>query len=193
MPPYDDVPPDYDGGYVDEGYDAGPVGASGGGALAQEAPASLAALSPEERTQLTAERNLLTMLADHPDLFRPYADRIATFTWADARHQTIAWAILATPEGTSPADAVVAASRACTDAPRILPSGAFAATSSWDAEKNVEFVVNEAEIRSIDRRVATLTARLQASGSDADSLDVLRELDDLRKRRRELRAAQPLE
>ena len=193
MPPYDDVPPDYDGGYADEGYDAGPVGASGGGALAQEAPASLAALSPEERTQLTAERNLLTMLADHPDLFRPYADRIATFTWADARHQTIAWAILATPEGTSPADAVVAASRACTDAPRILPSGAFAATSSWDAEKNVEFVVNEAEIRSIDRRVATLTARLQASGSDADSLDVLRELDDLRKRRRELRAAQPLE
>ena len=193
MPPYDDVPPDYDGSYVDEGYDAGPVGASGGGAPAREAPASLAALSPEERTQLTAERNLLTMLADHPDLFRPYADRIASFTWADARHQTIAWAILATPEGTSPADAVVAARRACPDAPRILPSGAFAATSSWDVEKNVEFVVNEAEIRSIDRRVATLTARLQASGSGADSLDALRELDGLRKRRRELRAAQPLE
>ena len=193
MPPYDDVPPDYDGGYDDGSYAGGSGVPADAVAPAAEPAVSLTSLSPEARTQLTAEKNLLTMLAAQPDLFRPYADRIASLTWADARHQTIAWAILATPEGTSPADAVVAASRACPDAPKILSSGAFAATSSWDAEKNVEFVVNEAEIRSIDRRVATLTAKLQASGSGADSLEALRELDALRKRRRELRAAQPLE
>lgn len=71
---------------------------------------ALSVLSPEERAQLKAERNLVCMMAKNPDLFRPYAERIATFTWADARDETIAWAILATPQGTTPAQAVSAAS-----------------------------------------------------------------------------------
>lgn len=152
----------------------------------------LSALSPEERTQIKAERNLLTLLANNPDLFRPYADRMATFLWADLRHETIAWAILATPQGTTPADAVVAATRACADAPRLLSSGAFAATSAWDTQKNIEFVVNEAEIRSLDRRIAQLTGSLEgASGQEA--LRQLKELEDLRSRRNELKSAQPSE
>ena len=181
-PSYDDVPPD-----CEPGFEAGaPSGPAPG-------PSALASLSPEARAQLRAERNLLSMLAAKPDLFRPYADRIAGLTWADARHQAIAWAILATPEHTSPADAVIAAVRAVPEAARILSDGQFAATSSWDDEKNVEFVVREAEIRSIDRRIATLAASLEAQGSGADSLDALRELGELRARRNELRAAQPLE
>ena len=188
-PSYDDVPYGYDG------YDDGDVAGGGGAAptSARQIEVPLAALSPEDRTQLVAEQNLLTMLADKPDLFRPYADRIATFSWADARHEAIAWAILATPEGTSPADAVLAAVRACPDAPRILSSGAFALTSSWDDQKNVEFIVNEAEIRSIDRRIAQLTSALESAGQGSDSLEALRQLGELRKRRGELRAAQPLE
>lgn len=154
---------------------------------------TLSELSSEDRTQLRAERNLLSMLAENPDAFRPYADRLATLTWADARHETIAWAILAMPAGTSAADAVAAATRACPDAARILSGGGFAVTSAWDEAKNVEFVVNEAEIRSIDRRVAAINAQLSQASAASDAREALAQLQNLRARRAELREAQPLE
>lgn len=154
---------------------------------------TLADLSPADRTQILAERNLLTMLANNPDAFREYAERIATFVWADARHETIAWAILSTPQGTTPADAVAAATRACADAPRILSTGAFEATSSWDREKNIEFVVTEAEIRSLNRRINQLTLSLNAQRDAASARAVLEELGVLRERRDSLKSSQPLE
>ncbi len=154
---------------------------------------SLSALSPEDRTQIRAERNLLALMADHPDHFRAYAERISTFAWADARHEAIAWAILATPANTTPAEAVAAATQACPEAPRILSSSAFSSKSSWDVEKNVEFVVGEAEIRSLDRRINRLTTSL-SSGMDAESTSkAFDELTELRARRSELRAAQLVE
>lgn len=155
--------------------------------------ATLASLTPEERAQIKAERNLLTMLADNPDAFRAYAERIASLAWADARHQTIAWAILATPQGTTPAQAVNAATRACPDAPRLLSSGGFAATSAWDTSKNIEFVVSEAEIRSIERRMAQLTTQLSGNLTQEQSRAALTELGQLRQRRDELKSAQPNE
>lgn len=182
-PPRDDEPP-----YDDYGYEEEPFGA-------ESAPAPIdafAELSAEDRTQLRAERNLLALLASNPDLFRPYADRIATFSWADARHEAIAWAILATPEGTPAAEAVAVATRACPDAPRILSSSAFSSTSSWDDAKNVEFVVGEAEIRSLDRRISQLTVGLGSMDAEG-SRAALQELAQLRARRDEVRAAQPLE
>ena len=154
---------------------------------------SLGALSAEDRTQIRAERNLLAMMADNIDLFRGYADRIATFAWADSRHEAIAWSMLATPVGTTPADVVAAATRACPDAPKILSASSFSSTSAWDTQTNVEFVVNEAEIRSIDRRVSMLTASLAGGADPARSREALQELGQLRARRGELRASQPLE
>lgn len=182
-PTYEDVPP-----YDDYGYDEPP-------SVPEPVPVPadpFAELSAEDRAQLRAERNLLALLAADPDRFRPYADRIATFSWADARHEAIAWAILATPEGTPASEAVSVAARACPEAPRILSSSSFSSTSSWDADKNVEFVVGEAEIRSLDRRISQLTASLGTMGAD-ESREALLELSRLRSRRDEVRASQPLE
>ncbi len=183
-PTYDDEPPYDDYGY--EGYDEPPQDVA---AVPMDA---FSELSAEDRTQLRAERNLLSLLASNPDLFRPYADRIATFSWADARHEAIAWAILATPEKTPAAEAVAVATRACPDAPRILSSSAFSSTSSWDDAKNVEFVVGEAEIRSLDRRISQLTSSLGTMDSQGLRA-ALQELSQLRARRDEVRASQPLE
>ena len=195
-PRRDDEPPlDAYAGFAvegDDGPEAFDAPASAASASSGGPGTDLFALSSEDRAQIRAERNLLGMLAEKPDLFRPYADRIATFAWADARNETIAWAILATPEGTTPAEAVIAATRACPDAPVVLSSGGFSATSSWDDEKNVEFVVNEAEIRSLDRRCGQLAVRLEGSEGE-ESIEALRELSELRSRRAQLRAAQPLE
>ena len=57
------------------------------------------------------ERELLTMLTSYPDLFRTYADRICSIEWVDPRHESIAWAVLATPPGTDPAACMDAARR----------------------------------------------------------------------------------
>ncbi len=190
-----DAYPDYDqGGWAPQEYvpyDEGEAVAGYGQPASQAA--SLESLSEQDRTQIRAERNLLSLMADNPDLFRPYAERISTFAWADSRHEAIAWAILATPAGTSPADAVAAATNACADAPRILSSSAFSSTSSWDIEKNVEFAVNEAEVRSLDRRIGALTNSLEGlSGAEA-ARGVLAELGELRARRDQLMAAFPTE
>ena len=57
-------------------------------------------LTDLERKSLAGERELLTMLTSYPDLFRTYADRICSIEWVDPRHESIAWAVLATPPGT---------------------------------------------------------------------------------------------
>ena len=99
----DDLPP-ID---VPDGMGAVPV-TDGSGAPAAAAPMVLTDL---ERKSLAGERELLTMLTSYPDLFRTYADRICSIEWVDPRHESIAWAVLATPPGTDPAACMDAARR----------------------------------------------------------------------------------
>ena len=96
----EDEPPAYDEpAYYDEAPDDyvpydGPV--------VESAPQELVALSADERMQLSSERELLSLLAASPDSVRPYAERIATFSWTDARHESMAWAMLAKGEDFKP-------------------------------------------------------------------------------------------
>lgn len=85
----DDLPP-ID---VPDGMGAVPV-PDGSNAPAAAVPMVLTDL---ERKSLAGERELLTMLTSYPDLFRTYADRICSIEWVDPRHESIAWAVLATP------------------------------------------------------------------------------------------------
>lgn len=154
---------------------------------------SLSSFSKEERKRIKAERNLLTLLSNYPDMFRPYADRVAAFDWVDQRHKTIVWAILATPQGTTPKEAVAAATRACPDAPELLMNGSFEYSSSWDMQKNIEFVINEVEICSLDRQISLLQGKINELQDDAEVAQTFSQLLTLRKRRDELKAAQPHE
>ena len=43
----------------------------------------LSALSSDERFAVTAERELLALMATAPDAVRPYGERMAGFTWSD--------------------------------------------------------------------------------------------------------------
>ena len=105
-PAIGDVPYDYvpDDAY---GYDVADVAANTGavqseradGAAYAASPASPMVLSDLERRALDCERELLTMLTSAPDSFRPFAERITEIDWVDPRHESIAWAVLATPRG----------------------------------------------------------------------------------------------
>ena len=50
--------------------------------------------------------------------------------------------------------------------------------------------MNEVEIRSLDRRMAQITARVDTPSATDDPVGLMRELDELRRRREELRARQ---
>ena len=80
-------------------------------------------LTDLERKSLAGERELLTMLTSYPDLFRTYADRICSIEWVDPRHESIAWAVLATPPGTDPTACMDAARAVCPEAASLVSAG----------------------------------------------------------------------
>lgn len=157
--PYEEVPYDYEpvedpaqGAPVPTAADAGPD--AGGGLL-----------TDLERRQLACEHELLTLLTTYPDSFRAYAERITEVEWVDARSETIAWSILATPEGTAPADAMAAARAVCPEAAQLVGSGLLSATSRHPTETNIEFLLDTLELYTTRRRMKTAQARLRSNRS----------------------------
>ena len=160
----------------------------GGEATGAPVP-SLAMLSSDERMRVVAERELLSMLASHPDAIRPHAERIAGFTWTDARYESMAWAMLATPEGTPPADVVAAASGVVADAPRILASGSLEVTSRRSNADKVSFLLDTGELWSKRREVREIKARLRSASTstpDATAIGLFQRATGLQRRIGEL-------
>jgi DNA primase len=134
------------------------------------------ALTSDERTQLQAECELLSLMAANPDAMRAYADRIATFMWADERHETMAWAMLATPDGTPPADVVEAAGQVVAEAPQILSSGRIVSSTDADDATKVGFVLDTVELYSTRRRIRELRAQIRAGTASQNAFQGATEL-----------------
>ncbi len=182
------VAPVEDGGVPDdyvplEAYDAVP--ASPAPAVA-EADAGMGMLSNEERMQLSAERELLCAIAQRPDALRGLGERIARIVWADERHEAMAWAMLSTPEGTSPAGVVAAASAVVPEAPRILSGGRVMDEEELSDEQKLEFIVDTAELCSCNRRIRQIRGRLRSAPADAESERLFSEATELQRRANEL-------
>lgn len=163
-------------------------------AVAGEVDADLAALSADDRFQVTAERELLALMAVAPDEVRPHGERMATFTWADSRNEAIAWAMLATPGGTPPAGVVAAAEGVAPDAPRILAGGRIAVLEGMDVQSKVAFLLDAVELASCRREVEQIRGRLRAAGSAPlgdDARRLFRRATDLQRRIGELSTHMP--
>ena len=158
---------------------------------APSAPASddqpLRALSADERTQVAAERELLAALAERPDAVRAYEDRIAGISWSDARHEAMAWAMLSTPEGSSPSEVVAAASSVVPEAPRILSGGRVMGEGGLSESERLGLVMDTVELCSCRRRVRQIRVALRAAAAgDGDSERLFEEATSLQKRINEL-------
>lgn len=159
-----------------------------------EAPAApapderpLRALSADERTQVAAERELLAALAQRPDAVRAYEDRIAGISWSDSRHEAMAWAMLSTPEGSSPAEVVAAASSVVPEAPRILSGGRVMGEGELTEGQRLDLVMDTVELCSCRRCVRQIRVSLRAaSAGDADSERLFEEATSLQRRINEL-------
>ena len=149
----------------------------------------LAVLSADERFQVRAERELLALLAASPDAVRPYGERMASFTWADSRNETMAWAMLATPAGTSPANVVAAAESVVSEAPRILAGGSIAVLENMQTEQKVEFLLDVVELASCRREVQQIRGKLRSQGAsmgEEPTQELFRRATELQKRIGEL-------
>ena len=188
---YDDEPP-LDA-YV--GF-AGPDEAPAPSAPAAPAPPSTAAnpyarLSEEELSQLESERELLSALAAIPDAVKPFAERLASIDWADSRHESMAWAMLSTPEGATPAEVVAAATAVEPAAPAVLSSGKVVSEEGMDDAAKVGLIVDTLERASCERKVRRIRGRLRATSGvpDAEQAELFREATRLQARINELTIA----
>ena len=124
----------------------------------------LQALTEVERKSLRSERELLSLMTAYPDAFRPFADRVTQVTWIDPRDEAIAWAVLATPEGSSPADVMAAARAVCPEAAELVSAGTISATSKHPTETNIAFTLDTLELCATQRKRDAALARLRHAG-----------------------------
>ena len=157
-PSYDEVPPyDESSTYdvpVDVRMPSGPQG-----------------LSAEDRRQVNSELELLSAMATNLSLVREYQDRIADFVWADARHQTMAWAMLATPEGATPAQVVAAAEAVEPNAAAILSSGRVISEGISDTRRSLEFIVDTVDYYSVQRKLREIRSNLRSGSYTGEQSD----------------------
>lgn len=128
-------------------------------------------LSAEDRRQVNSELELLSAMATNLSLVREYQDRIADFVWADARHQTMAWAMLATPEGASPVQVVAAAAAVEPNAAAILSSGRVISEDNSDTRRSLEFIVDTVDYYSVQRKLREIRSNLRSSSYAGESSD----------------------
>ena len=127
------------------------------------APKPTQGLSVEDRRQVNSELELLSVMATNLSLVREYQDRIADFVWADARHQTMAWAMLATPEGATPAQVVAAAAAVEPNAAAILSSGRVVSEDATDTRRSLEFIVDTVDYYSVQRKLREIRSHLRSN------------------------------
>lgn len=161
------------------------------GAPGAPPPSPLGMLTDLERRSVACERELLTLLTAFPDDFRLSADRITEIEWVDPRHEAIAWAVLATPEGASPAEAMDAARAVCPDAAELVSAGTLSSTSRHPTQTNIAFLLDTLELYTVRRRMKAVQGRLRSdrtlSAQDRRSLTIQASQDAARAR--ELAAA----
>lgn len=179
---YDEAPADY---VPLEAFEGGGTPVAVPAAPVAEAVAA-GPLSADERMQVAAERELLCAIAQRPDELRPFGARIAGLSWADGRHEAMAWAMLSTPEGSTPVQVVAAASAVVAEAPQILSGGRVMGDDELTGAQKLEFIVDNAELCSCRRRIRQIRARLRSAGADSDAL--FAEATSLQRRVNELSA-----
>ena len=136
----------------------------GGPAPAPSVAPRAGALLPEDARMIRVEREVLSAMAAAPDAARAYAERVASFSWADPRNEAIAWALLATPEGTDALGALAAAEAVVPEAAQILADGALALNDEGDDARALSILLDDLEIRSLRRQIDQGRAQLRSLG-----------------------------
>ena len=183
----DQVPADAYGYVPDEAYGAGYYEEAAPSAVGPAPEAR--GVSEDEHRQLVSERELLCALAARPDEAKALGARLAEVQWADSRHEAMAWAMLSTPDGATPAEVVAAATAVEPSAPQVLSGGRVMGEEGMGDAEKLELIVDTLEFFSCRRRIRQIRGRLrQGSGiPDEESRELFAEATSLQARVNELR------
>ena len=147
----------------------------------------LQALSHDDRTQLQSERELLSAMASRIDAVRAYGQRIAALSWVDSRHESMAWAMLATPQGTSSHDVIAAAEAVEPHAPQVLSSGKVFSAEGMNEQEKLNLIVDTLEFFSLKRQIRALRLKMRESPTNK-SQEFLEEISRMQVRMNEIGA-----
>ncbi|QWT16963.1 DNA primase [Collinsella sp. zg1085] len=128
-----------------------------------EAVAQPLMLSDLERRSLQCERELLSLMTAFPDSFRSFAHRISDLTWIDTRSEAIAWAVLATPEGSSVADVMQAVRLVCPQVVELAGTGTLGTTSAHPTDTTIAFLLDTLEMYTVKRHLKSIQAQLRSN------------------------------
>ena len=174
---------------TESAYAAQPAPVSEPTAYRAPAPAQTQTLTADERMQIKMERELLCLMAECPDAFRESAERIAGFSWTDPRHEAMAWALLATPVGTTPKEAARAAEAVEPAARTLLAGGSLDVLSSGSREQKAQFLLDNLDLFSSKRRIRAIRAKLDTAGQGENAATLLQEATQLQERVNQLQAS----
>lgn len=141
----------------------------------------LRALSHDDRTQLQSERELLSAMASRIDAVRAYGQRIAALSWVDSRHESMAWAMLATPQGTSSHDVIAAAEAVEPHALRVLSAGKVFSAEGMNEQEKLNLIVDTLEFFSLKRQIRTLRLKMRENPA-SKSQEFLEEISQMQAR-----------
>ena len=146
------------------------------------------ALLPDDVRMIRVEREVLSLMASAVDQVRSVGERIAQVSWTDPNHEAIAWAILSTPEGSTVQDVLTAAENACPQAASILADGALYLDEGAPADRAIDILLDDLEMRGLRRRIEQGRAQLRTTDvADTATYDtVFSELTLLQGRLKEL-------
>lgn len=147
----------------------------------------LQALSHDDRTQLQSERELLSAMASRIDAVRAYGQRIAALSWVDSRHESMAWAMLATPQGTSSHDVIAAAEAVEPHALQELSSGKVFSAEGMNEQEKLNLIVDTLEFFSLKRQIRALRLKMRESPTNK-SQEFLEEISRMQVRMNEIGA-----
>ena len=147
----------------------------------------LRALSHDDRTQLQSERELLSAMASRIDAVRAYGQRIAALSWVDSRHESMAWAMLATPQGTSSHDVIAAAEAVEPHALQVLSSGKVFSAGGMNEQEKLNLIVDTLEFFSLKRQIRALRLKMRESPT-SKSQEFLEEISRMQARMNEIGA-----
>ncbi len=147
----------------------------------------LQALSHDDRTQLQSERELLSAMASRIDAVRAYGQRIAALSWVDSRHESMAWAMLATPQGTSSHDVIAAAEAIEPHALQVLSAGKVFSAGGMNEQEKLNLIVDTLEFFSLKRQIRALRLKMRESPT-SKSQEFLEEISRMQARMNEIGA-----
>ena len=145
-----------------------------------------AVLTKEDMQQLEAERELLSLLVQKPELLSSYRDSLLAIEWVEPHDRQICEAMLACDESATPQQIASAAINAVDGAAQVLASGKMDILSSMSTADKAIFLLTNIELFMSKRKIRQNKGVIARGVTQQQQIELLNETTQLKVRVKEL-------